>query len=164
MTYAWTASAGKIISSGAAAQLDTTGLNPVPDADPVRVSVRVRASDGRGGEATATVEIEVTAPPKVSIAASPTSVRFRNAQAVFYLAVRKHPAYRGAIALQFIPQDAPHDLTATISPYRFLMLTHRVVVRLERAPSGSRDYRVLVRAQTDDGRTYDSNVIILRKQ
>ncbi len=164
LTYTWTASAGKITSSGAAAQLDTTGLNPVPDADPVRVIVRVRASDGRGGEATAAVEVWVTAPPKVSITASPTSVRFRNAQATFYLALRKHPTYRGDIALQFVPLDAPHDLTATISPYRFLMLTHRVVVRLARAPAGSRDYRVLVRAQTDDGRTYDSNLVILQKR
>lgn len=162
LTYTWMASAGRITGSGATAQLDTTGLNPVPDADPVRVTVRVRASDDRGGEATAEVEISVTAPPKVSIAASPTSVSFRNRQSQFFLTVRKHPTYRGEVALQFVPLDASRDLTATISPYRFLMFTHRVIVTLARTPTGPRDYRVLIRARTDDGKTYDSNIVTLK--
>jgi hypothetical protein len=128
----------------------------------VRVTVRVRASDDRGGEATAEVEISVTAPPKVSIAASPTSVSFRNRHSQFFLTVRKHPTYRGEVALQFVPLDASRDLTATISPYRFLMFTHRVIVTLARTPTGPRDYRVLIRARTDDGKTYDSNIVTLK--
>ncbi len=162
LTYTWTASAGKITGSGATAELDTLGLNPIPDAEPVRVTVRVRAHDGRGGEATAEVTISVLAPPKVSITASPTSVSFRDRQAVFFLIVQKHPTYRGNVTLQLIPVDAPRDLAATISPYRFLLFTHRVVVTLARMPVGPRDYRVLVRARTDEGKTYDSNVVTLR--
>jgi len=162
LTYTWTASAGKITGSGARAELDTMGLNPIPDAEPVRVTVRVRASDGRGGEATAEVEVSVIAPSRVSLTASPASVAFRNRQAQFFLTVRKHPTYKGDVALQLIPVDAPRDLTATISPYRFLLFTHRVVVTLAGTPTGPRDYRVLIRARTDDGKTYDSNIVTLR--
>lgn len=164
LTYRWTSSAGTLSGSGATAQLDTTNTNPTPDADPIRVTVRVHASDGRGGEATATVEITVLAPPKVSVSAAPTSVRLRNGQALFYLAVRRHPSYAGDIALQLIPLDPAPGLTATISPFRFLTITHRVTVTLSNPPQGPRNYRVLVRARTDEGKTYDSNTVILVKK
>jgi len=164
LTYTWTASAGKLTSSGAAAQLDTTGLNPIPDADPVRVTVRVRASDGRGGEATAEMEIAVTAPPKVSVSATPTSVRVQNRRATFFLSVRRHPQYAGEVTVQVVPLDPIPGFTATIAPYRFLMLTHQVTVTTGTLPVGAQNYRVLVRARTDDGRTYDSNIVTLVKR
>ncbi len=164
LAYTWTASAGRLTDSGATAQLDTTGVNPIPDTDPVRVTVSVRASDGRGGDATAEIEITVTAPPKVSISAAPASVRLQNKQATFFLAVRKHPSYRGGVALQVVPLDAIPNFTATIAPYRFLTLTHRVAITLASLPAGPQNYRVLVRARTDEGRTYDSNIVTLVKR
>lgn len=164
LAYTWTASAGTITGSGAAARLDTTGLNPIPDADPIRVTVRVRADDGRGGEATAEIEITVIAPPKVSISATPTSVRLQNRQATFFLAVRKHPSYTGGVALQVVPLDAIPNFTATIASYRFLTLTHRVTITLAGLPAGPQNYRVLVRARTEDGKTYDSNIVTLVKR
>jgi len=161
LTYTWAASAGTITGSGAAAQLDTTGLNPVPDADPVRVIVRVHARDGRGGEATAEIEITVTAPPRVSVSAAPTSIRVQNKRATFFLSVRRHPSYTGDVTLQVVPVDPMPNFTATISSYRFLTLTHRVGIALGALPAGAQTYRVLVRARTEDGKTYDSNIVAL---
>ncbi|MCS6817031.1 MAG: S8 family serine peptidase [Blastocatellia bacterium] len=164
LTYTWTSSKGTITGSGASAQLDTIGINPIPDADPVRVTVRVRASDGRGGDATAQIEITVTAPPKVAISATPTSVRLQNRQATFFLSVRKHSSYRGDVTLQVIPMDALPPFTVAISPYRFFTLTHQVTITLGTLPAGPQTYRVLVRARTNDGKTYDSNVVTLMKR
>jgi len=59
LTYAWSATAGRIVGSTADANLDTTGVTA---GDCVPVTVRV--DDGRGGTASATTNVCVKAPEK----------------------------------------------------------------------------------------------------
>ena len=59
LTYAWSATAGRIVGSTADANLDTTGVTA---GDCVPVTVRV--DDGRGGTASATTSVCVKAPEK----------------------------------------------------------------------------------------------------
>jgi len=56
LTYAWTSGGGKIVGSGANANLDTGGINP---SDCVPVTVKV--DDGRGGTADATTQVCIKA-------------------------------------------------------------------------------------------------------
>jgi outer membrane protein OmpA-like peptidoglycan-associated protein len=57
VTYTWSANGGQIVGSGAAVQLDTTGVMPGP------YTVTVRCEDGRGGAADASATVQVQAPP-----------------------------------------------------------------------------------------------------
>jgi outer membrane protein OmpA-like peptidoglycan-associated protein len=63
LTYTWRANAGQIVGSGAAADLDTSGLAPG------NYTVTVRVDDGRGGAAdcSSTVEVKpVPVPPQAN--------------------------------------------------------------------------------------------------
>jgi outer membrane protein OmpA-like peptidoglycan-associated protein len=57
LTYTWTTNGGQIVGTGAAVQLDTTGLAPGS------YTVTVRCEDGRGGAADASATVQVQAPP-----------------------------------------------------------------------------------------------------
>jgi outer membrane protein OmpA-like peptidoglycan-associated protein len=80
LTYTWRTSGGQIVGSGAAADLDTTGLTPG------NYTVTVRVDDGREGAAdcSATVEVKPVPPPpqasKISDCAfgKPLSTRIDN--------------------------------------------------------------------------------------
>lgn len=163
IAYAWRTTAGSILGSGASVYLDTTNVNPTPDAPPVTVTVTVTAADGRGAATSATQTITVTSPPKVSISAFPSPVKFVNGKASFYLLVRKHKSYKGGVQLQVIADQGGSDLTASIIAGGFLFYTHRVVVTLKSPSSGLSRYRVFIRGTSDDGMSYDSNEVILTK-
>ncbi|MBI4470356.1 MAG: OmpA family protein, partial [Acidobacteria bacterium] len=62
LIYTWSTSAGKLTGSGADTVLDTTGLNERPGSAQVDVTVGVTVDDGRGGVATASRRVCVTAP------------------------------------------------------------------------------------------------------
>jgi hypothetical protein len=163
IAYSWRTTAGSILGSGASVYLDATNVNPTPDGPPVTVTVTVTATDGRGAAASATQNITVTAPPKVSISAFPSPVKFVNGKASFYLLVRKHKSYKGSVQLRMIAAEGGSDLTASIIAGGFLFYTHRVVVAMKSPSSGLSQYRVLIRGTTDDGMSYDSNEVILIK-
>jgi len=163
LTYSWKTTAGSLLGSGTSVYLDTTGVNPTPDAPPMTVTVTVSVSDGRGATTTAEQRITVTAPAKISISAFPTSVKFANGKASFYLLVKKHKSYKGSVQLQMIVSEGGSDLTASILSGGFLFYTHRVVVTLKSPPSGPERYRVLIRGTSDDGKSYDSNGVILTR-
>lgn len=163
ITFTWRTTAGSILGSGASVYLDTTNVNPTPDAPPVTVTVTVTADDGRGATTSATQNITVTAPPKVSISAFPSPVKFVNGKASFYLVVRKHKSYKGGVQLQVIADQGGSDLTTSIISGGFLFYTHRVVVTLKSPNSGLSRYRVLVRGTSDDGMSYDSNEVVLTR-
>jgi outer membrane protein OmpA-like peptidoglycan-associated protein len=57
LTYTWSANGGQMVGTGAAVQLDTTGLAPGT------YTVTVRCADGRGGAADASASVQVQAPP-----------------------------------------------------------------------------------------------------
>jgi outer membrane protein OmpA-like peptidoglycan-associated protein len=56
LSYLWSASAGRVTGSGAAATLDTAGVTP-----PATITVTVRASDGRGGVAESACTVRIPA-------------------------------------------------------------------------------------------------------
>ena len=57
LTFTWQANGGQIVGSGAAVDLDTTGVAPS------RYTVTGRVNDGRGGAADCQAEVSVEAPP-----------------------------------------------------------------------------------------------------
>lgn len=163
IAYSWRTTAGSLVGSGASVYLDTTNVNPTPDAPPVAVTITVTADDGRGGSTSATQTITVTAPPKVSISAFPSPVKFVNGKASFYLMVRKHKTYKGGVRLQMIADQGGSDLTVSIIAGGFLFYTHRVAVTLKSPSSGLSRYRVFIRGTSEDGMSYDSNEVVLTK-
>src|SRR5262249_46006473 len=56
LTFTWTASGGKVVGTGAAVEFDSTG------AQPGHYTVSGQVSDGRGGTANCTVELDVQIP------------------------------------------------------------------------------------------------------
>jgi hypothetical protein len=163
LSYSWTASAGAITGSGSTIYLDTTDVNPTPDAAPVVINVNLTANDGRGGTATTTQQITVTALPKVSISAYTSPTRFSNNKATFYLNVKKHKSYKGNVQFQLVSNNV-NDLSATIAAYNFLWFsTHRVTVTLKTNNPAVQSYQVVIRGVADDGKPYDSNPIMLVK-
>ena len=57
LTYTWSATAGRISGTGATVNFESTGMTP-----PASATVRVRVSDGRGGDAEATCPVRMNAP------------------------------------------------------------------------------------------------------
>jgi outer membrane protein OmpA-like peptidoglycan-associated protein len=57
LTFTWTASGGQIVGSGAKVQFDSTGLQPGS------YNVKGTVSDGRGGSADCSVNVDVQQPP-----------------------------------------------------------------------------------------------------
>jgi outer membrane protein OmpA-like peptidoglycan-associated protein len=62
LTYTWSATAGRIVGTGATVNFESTGMTP-----PASATIRVRVSDGRGGDAEATcpVRMDAVAAPRV---------------------------------------------------------------------------------------------------
>jgi outer membrane protein OmpA-like peptidoglycan-associated protein len=56
LTYTWSATAGRIVGTGATVNFESTGMTP-----PASATVRVRVSDGRGGDAEATCPVRMEA-------------------------------------------------------------------------------------------------------
>lgn len=63
LTFTWNTSAGSVSGSGPMATLDTKGVNPNPGHAPVDLLASVTVDDGKGGTATATRSLRVTAAP-----------------------------------------------------------------------------------------------------
>jgi outer membrane protein OmpA-like peptidoglycan-associated protein len=57
LTYSWSATAGRISGTGATVNFESTGMTP-----PASATVRVRVTDGRGGDAEATCPVRMNAP------------------------------------------------------------------------------------------------------
>jgi outer membrane protein OmpA-like peptidoglycan-associated protein len=62
LTYSWSATAGRIVGTGATVNFESTGMTP-----PASATIRVRVSDGRGmdAEATCPVRMEAAVAPRV---------------------------------------------------------------------------------------------------
>src|SRR5687768_10047654 len=56
LTYSWSATAGRIVGTGATVNFESTGMTP-----PASATIRVRVSDGRGGDAEATCPVRMEA-------------------------------------------------------------------------------------------------------
>src|SRR5688572_11682229 len=56
LTYTWSATAGRIVGTGATVNFESTGITP-----PASATIRVRVSDGRGGDAEATCPVRMEA-------------------------------------------------------------------------------------------------------
>ena len=57
LTYSWSATAGRIVGTGATVNFESTGMTP-----PASATIRVRVSDGRGMDAEATCPVRMEAP------------------------------------------------------------------------------------------------------
>jgi outer membrane protein OmpA-like peptidoglycan-associated protein len=57
LTYSWSATAGRIVGTGATVNFESTGMTP-----PASATIRVRVSDGRGMDAEATCPVRMNAP------------------------------------------------------------------------------------------------------
>jgi outer membrane protein OmpA-like peptidoglycan-associated protein len=57
LTYTWSATAGRIVGTGATVNFESTGMTP-----PASATIRVRVSDGRGMDAEATCPVRMNAP------------------------------------------------------------------------------------------------------
>ena len=71
LTYTWRTNGGQIVGTGAAVQLDTTGLAPGA------YTATVRCEDGRGGAADASATVQVQAPPPPPMASKINQCDFR---------------------------------------------------------------------------------------
>jgi len=71
VTYTWRTNGGQIVGTGAAVQLDTTGLAPGA------YTVTARCEDGRGGAADASATVQVQAPPPPPMASKINQCDFR---------------------------------------------------------------------------------------
>jgi outer membrane protein OmpA-like peptidoglycan-associated protein len=56
LTYSWSATAGRIVGTGATVNFESTGMTP-----PASATIKVRVSDGRGGDAEATCPVRMDA-------------------------------------------------------------------------------------------------------
>jgi outer membrane protein OmpA-like peptidoglycan-associated protein len=56
LSYDWSATAGRIVGTGASVTFDSTGMTP-----PASATITVRVSDGRGGDASATCPVRMRA-------------------------------------------------------------------------------------------------------
>jgi len=65
LTYTWSATAGRIVGTGATVNFESTGMTP-----PASATIRVRVSDGRGGDAEATCPVRLDARPRAPEAIS----------------------------------------------------------------------------------------------
>ena len=57
LTYSWSATAGRIVGTGATVTFESTGMTP-----PASATIRVRVTDGRGMDAEATCPVRMNAP------------------------------------------------------------------------------------------------------
>jgi outer membrane protein OmpA-like peptidoglycan-associated protein len=61
LTYTWSATAGRIVGTGATVNFESTGMT-----QPASATIRVRVSDGRGMDAEATCPVRMNAPAAVA--------------------------------------------------------------------------------------------------